>query len=248
MAPDEPNIASDNSQPAAKPTMLDNDHKKRPRWLRWVGMLALVVVGVFAFFVLIGVLVGKPKADVTDILRRASNDSAFATRAGLAGKVGETALGDSASSTGLKAVFDWPSQTRGAEFEIATFETAEQAQAAFDLFRANSSGSLLVPDTEGTIVYGEFSKGRVDSPVTKVFRCAERRHDYACGSVHAGAPAIVIVRLAVDAEWQQTEGSDEDPMVVMQRKFAKSDAAAEEIGRVDTALLKLGIGSPRGTK
>lgn len=249
MATDDPKIMPEVSQPQPKPIMLDTDKKKRPRWLRWIGYVGLTVLGLFLFFFFIGLFVGKAGDDATAILHKAATDQAFATSAGITGTLHEAGSEARVPPPGLKANFYWSRPSRS-DAEIVTFDTAEHAKAAFEFFTSNSPSSLLVSDAEGTTVYSEFSKGRVDSPVEKVFRCAQREHTYACGSIPAGVPAIVTVRLLMDADWNAPSSgtSDEDVMAAMQRKFAKTDVAAKEMAEVDNALQRLGIGTPERAK
>ena len=253
MDTDDPKVTPEVSQPQPKPTMLDTDKKKRPRWMRWIGYVGLTVLGLFLFFFFIGLFVGRAGDEATAILRKAAKDQAFAASAGITGTLHEAGSEATVPPPGLKANFYWSSRPSGVDAEITTFDTVDHAKAAFEFFKSNSPSSLLVPDAEGTTVYGEFSKGRVDSPVEKVFRCAQRAHTYACGSMPAGIPAIVTVRMVMEADWNAPSGgaSDEDmlaALAAMQRKFAKTDVAAKEMGDVDRALQRLGIGTPEAAK
>jgi|GEM_PF-5718093 len=234
------------NHPHAK--MLDTYRKKRPRLLRWIVYAALSIVGLLVFVFLLGLVVGKPKSDdVTTLVREASTDPSIAERAGITGNFREAGSAAPLPPPGLMGSFYWSSRPSGADAEIVTFDTMAHATAAFDLFRSNSSASLLVSETEGTTVYQEFSIGRVDSPVKKVFRCAQREETYACGSIPAGVPAIVTIRQTRKADWLQPkpETDNDDPMAGFRRLSAKTDSMADEMQLVDDTLQRLGIGEQK---
>jgi hypothetical protein len=235
--------------------------QKPPRkWLRYLVYAVLIVFGLFVALVILGMLVGKRKSDdITAVLRRvdtdpaARNDPAFAGAAGITGKFHEIGPEAPRPPLGLKGNFYWSLRPGGADAEITTFDTTEHAAAAFELFKGSDPSSLLVaPENTSasevtTTAYQEFSRGNIHSLVTKVFRCAQREHTYSCGSIVAAAPAIVTIRLALEADWHRSPSDDanEDPFAGLERLSAKTDRMAKEVHDVEETLQRLGVGSPK---
>ena len=228
----------------------DRQAKKPTGWLRWIGFGVLAVVGLIAFLLIIGLLARGKIHDATIILRRASTDPGFAASGGISGKFVEAGYEAPVPPLGAKANFYWSSRPTGADVEITTFDTAAHAMAAFDLFADDNRRSLLMPPAEGevsTTVYENFSKGRIDRKAEKIYRCAQREHAYACGSIPAGVPAIVVIRLPLEADWHGPSSGDveKDPMAAMERAFAKTNTVAAETGQVEQTLGRIGLGEPR---
>ncbi|MBK7283961.1 MAG: hypothetical protein IPI83_05855 [Sphingomonadales bacterium] len=126
--------------------------------------------------------------------------------------------------------------------DIATVDTQANATAAFQRFKDDGT-SHCWSNPKRPAVTDSFSKGRVDSKVEKEFHCAQREHQYSCGSIPAGLPAIVIMRLPMEADWQQGSpaATEDDPMAGLERTFAKTDAQAKAIQLVDERLQMLGL-------
>ncbi|MBK9588999.1 MAG: hypothetical protein IPO50_10750 [Sphingomonadales bacterium] len=127
--------------------------------------------------------------------------------------------------------------------DIATFDTQANATAAFPTVQGRRYKFIAGRTEEGTTVTDSFSKGRVDSKVEKEFHCAQRAHQYSCGSIPSGLPAIVIMRLPIEADWQQGSpaATEDDPMAGLERTFAKTDAQAKAMRLVDERLQMLGL-------
>lgn len=218
--------------------------QKRPLWLRLIIYAGLAIVGLILLLLIIGILVGKSGSkDVTAALRKAAGDPALAAKAGFTGTIEETTPAAAGSSPGFQANFHWLPGNNGVQVDIATFDTQANATAAFQRFKDDGTNSLLVEPEEGTTVTDSFSKGRVDSKVEKEFHCAQREHQYSCGSIPAGLPAIVIMRLPMEADWQQGSpaATEDDPMAGLERTFAKTDAQAKAMRLVDERLQMLGL-------
>lgn len=226
------------------PLVQSQERQKRPIWLRLIMYSGLAIVGLFVLLLIIGIPMGKSDAqDVTSALRKAAGDPALAAKAGFTGTIEETTPAAAAASPGFQANFHWLPGTDGVQVDIATFDTVANAATAFQRFKDDATNSLLIEPEEGTTVTDSFSKGRVDSKVEKEFHCAQREHQYSCGSIPAGLPAIVIMRLPMEADWLQnapvvTEG---DPMAGLERTFAKTDAQAKAMRLVDERLQMLGL-------
>lgn len=238
-------------QPPANPAMPGpvlgspgTDRKKRPIWLRFIIYSCLTIVGLFVLLMIIGILAGKSGTkDVTSALRKAAGDPTLATKAGFTGTIAETTPAAAPSSPGFQTNFHWLPGTNGIQIDIATFDTVANATTAFKLFKDDGGHSLLVGPKDGTTVYDSFSKGRVDSKIAKEFHCAQRKHQYSCGSIPAGLPAIVIMRLPMEANWHQSApaSTDDNPMAGLERTFAKTDAQAKAMRLVDERLQRLGL-------
>ena len=217
---------------------MTGDTLPKRRSLRNIG---LGIVGVLALLLIIGVKPGG--GDPAKILRRAIADPAFAAKRGVTGRLVEGTAPVSTPPPGLNGHFTWMRKP-DVEVRIDTFDTVAHAQAAFETFKGGGGESLLVPDTDDTTVYEKISKGRVDSKVLKPYRCAERRHTYACGTPFVGAPAIIIVSLPIDADWRpRPEARNlEEAMARMDKAFSKSDPATNEAVEVTAILKRLGVG------
>lgn len=246
--------------PIGEPGPSASDSKqRRPLWLRIIIYAVLAVVGIFVFLMILGSIVGKPKdTDVTSVLRRVTTGLAFGTQAGMIGKFGEAASLARDPPAGLKATFSWTSRPSGIDAEITTFDTDAHAAAAFEQFQSGGPSSLLFPelrDEAVTTEYQGFTQTREDSPITKKFECGQREHEYACGSVVGGVPAIVVLREPLEADWHKPgvdtfnaadPGSD-DPEVAMKgmeamaAKFDKSDKLSKELHEIDKTLRRLGL-------
>lgn len=233
--------------------------KRRPLWQRIIIYAVLAVVAIVVFLFILGLIVGKPKdTDITSVLRRTTTDLTFGTQAGMTGKFGEAASLVRDPPAGLKATFSWTSRPSGIDAEITTFDTEAHATAAFEQLRDGGSSSLLfpeLPDEAVTTEYQGFTQTREDSAITKKFECGQREHEYACGSIVVGVPAIVVLREPMEADWHKPgvdtfnaadPGSD-DPEVAMKgmeamaAKFDKSDKLSKEMREIDKTLQRLGI-------
>ncbi len=218
--------------------------QNRPIWLRLIIYSGLAIVGLFVLFLIIGILLSKSGPhDVTSALRKAAGDPALAAKAGLTGTIQVTTPAAAASSPGFQTSFRWLPGTDGVQVDIATFDTVANAAAAFQRFKDDSPNSLLVEPEEGTTVTGSFSRGRVDSKVEKQFHCAQRAHQYSCGSILADLPAIVIMRLPIEADWQRGDSVviEGNLMADLERAFAKNEAQAKAMQLVNERLLMLGL-------
>jgi hypothetical protein len=223
--------------------------KRRPLWLRIIIYATLTLVGLFVFFFIIGLIVGKPRdSDVTSVLRKVATDPSAAARAEISGKFVEAGSRSRTPLDGHKATFYWSLRPSGFDAEITTFDTETHAAAAFAQIKDGDPGSLLFPaQDEGTTVSNDFTTGRVDSPVTKEFHCAQREHFYACASIAAGVPAIVSLREPFEADWHRRPANDaasEDPeaaMAAMEATSKKTDKVADEMLVIDKTLHGLGL-------
>ena len=206
--------------------------------------LGLAIVGLFVLLMVIGFLAGKSGTnDVTSVLRKAAGDPVLATKAGFTGTIAETKPAAAPSSPGFQTNFRWLPGNDGVQVDFATFDTVANATTAFKLFKADGRRSMLVEPQEGTTVYDSFSKGRVDNKIEKEFHCAQREHQYSCGSIPSGLPVIVIVRLPIEADWKRGApvGANNNSMAGIERTFAKTDAQAKLMRLVDERLQRLGL-------
>ena len=240
-------------------TVASSPKKRRPLWLRIIIYVVLAVVAIFVFLFFLGLIVGKPKdTDVTSVLRRAATDLAFGAQAGMTGKFGESGSLARVPPAGLKATFSWSSRPSGIDAEITTFDTIAHASAAFEQLENGGASSLLFPESPDQVVtteYQGFTQGREDSPITKKVECGQREHEYACGSVVGGVPAIVVVREPLEADWHKPgvdtfnaadPGSDDlevamKGMEAMAAKLDKSDKLSKEMREIDKTLQRLGL-------
>jgi hypothetical protein len=243
MAIDDPVGSDAHPLPMTEPIKLDPILKKRPRWWwRWIRNTILAILVLFIGIILLGVIVGKQKdTDVTSVMRDAASDQKVASEAGITGNIVEGLPAVLTAPPGFKANFQWIQPASGAQVNVATFDTDANAAAAFELFKGSSPGSLIAGPEEGTTIFGGFSRGLVGTEVKKQFNCAQREHLYSCGSIPIGIPAIVTIRLPMEANWDKPAPEDEDPLAGLERTFGKTNKMADEMMVVDKSLQRLGL-------
>lgn len=236
--PDAPSVppaasaASAPPRPAAAPTA------KRPRLGRWFAVIILLPVAAFVLLVVIGMFAPKPKpTDATSILRGLASDPMLATKAGIEGNLAETSA--PGAPPGIQAEFLWTARPGALDADIATFDTIEHATAGFETFK--EPGSLLVPADDGDTRYSG-TLTDANSPAERRFYCAENAKGFACGSISAGLPVIVILRQPLETEVQKYDPSD--PMSAfrqMDQSKARTDRMSRDMLEVDAVLQRLGI-------
>jgi len=219
-------------QPAAAPTA------KRPRWARMLAIILAVPVVIFVYFFIVGPPKPKP-TDATSVLRALAKDPTFASKAGIEGNFVETS--PIPGPMGLQGEFLW-SRAGEPDAEIYTFEGPMSTTGIFE--KLKEPGSLLVPGSDSDARYTSFYSD-ANSPAEKRYDCAETTKGFACGSISAGLPVIVILRRPLESEPQRYNPSD--PMSAfrkMDQYKARTNAIGNRMVEIDAVLQRLGITMP----
>lgn len=219
-------------QPTAAPTA------KRPRWGRVLAIILAVPVVIFVYFFIVGPP-KPPPTDATSVLRALAKDPTLASKAGIEGNFVETS--PIPGPMGLQGEFLW-SQPGKPDAEIYTFEGPMSTTGIFE--KLKEPQSLLVPDGELDALYSSFYTD-ANSPAEKRYDCAESSKEFACGSIAAGLPVIVILRRPLEAKVERYDSSD--PMSAfrkMDQEKARTNAISDRMVAIDAVLQRLGITMP----
>jgi len=219
-------------QPAPAPAA------KRPRWGRILAIILAVPVAIFVYFFIVGPP-KPPPTDATSVLRALAKDPTLASKAGIEGNFIETS--PIPGPMGLEGEFLW-SQSGKPDAEIYTFEGPMSTTGIFE--KLKEPGSLLVPGSDSDARYSSIYSD-ANSPAEKRYDCAETTKGFACGSITAGLPVIVILRQPLEAKVERYDSSD--PMSAFRKidqDNARTNAISDRMVAIDRVLQQLGITMP----